>query len=1211
MASSSCAALLLAGGGATAACYTGPFPVTNNAALSCITVSGTSFSGNVVNSGSGTISPGSGTGAGILVTNASTVAGQISNAGSISVSGDGIRVDANSVVTDGIFNSGQINISAIASGIHLLGISSFGGGITNTGLISSAGIGINIFASTFTGDIVNSGTIAAQGIVVENMVSFGGSITNSHVISSAGVGIDIDVITTFAGGITNSGTLSAAGGGILLGDISSFGGNILNQGTIHSSLQAITFSSVGIFGTSAGGGNITNSGLITASRTAIAINNVSLFAGGITNTGQVTAALGAIALSNISTFAGGITNASGGVISAGTQAIALNNVGTFSGGISNAGTLSGAGGNAAVLVSTFTTFSGGIHNSGLISSASFGIRVTSSGAAAAQFSGGISNSGTIASGNNLFGIAVLSFSTFSGDVSNSGTLAGGGIAIQDLSVFAGSVINSNTISSVNDAIDLDAITTVTGGITNSGAISASATAVIVAEVSSFAGNIVNRGTIQSLQNGIFISGNGVFGSALAAGITNTGLITAGHTGILVENNSLFTGGITNGGTISAGLAGIMITSTSTFLGAIVNSGNITGATAAIDVSGAGNAITINQNAGTITGAIKLSPNGDFLNISGGVINGNVVGQGNGFVNFNLGAGTFTYASPFAMTALGFANINSGTVLVDGSIAATTIDVNNGGTAAGTGTLAGAVNVLSGGTLMPGQPLGTLNVSGSITFNVGSTYAVHITPSASSATSITGAPGRATINGGIVTVTPQVGHYNATQYVIVATTGGRSGAFSGLSVNGAFTGTMTLDYSNPNDVLLDVGAGFSLFSLPLGANQNQQNVLNGINNAILAGDTLPSGFAGLSNLSNSGLLNALTQLSGQNGTGFFQGAFQAGNSFLGLMVNPYVDGRFGNGFGPAIGFARGEPPALPQAAAAFASAMPVKAPPPTFDQRFSAWGAAYGGSGSVRGDPFVGSSTTTATAAAFAAGIDYRASPDTILGFALAGGGTSWGLDSGLGGGRSDMFQAGLYGSQRWGNAYLSGALAYNFHDATTNRTVTIAGTDLLQGRFQANGVGARVEGGYRYGMPWLSVTPYAAAQVQSIFLPSYGETATAGSNQFALNFASQTATTTRSELGGWLDHSTLLERGRLLTLYGRLAWAHDFGDTPRASAIFQALPGSNFIVNGAAPARDGALVTTGAKYDFMNGWSFTAKFDGEFSSTTAIYSGTGLVRKVW
>jgi outer membrane autotransporter protein len=210
-----------------------------------------------------------------------------------------------------------------------------------------------------------------------------------------------------------------------------------------------------------------------------------------------------------------------------------------------------------------------------------------------------------------------------------------------------------------------------------------------------------------------------------------------------------------------------------------------------------------------------------------------------------------------------------------------------------------------------------------------------------------------------------------------------------------------------------------------------------------------------------------------------------------------------------------------------------------------------------------------------------------------------------------MFQAGMYGSHHWGAAYLSGALAYNFHDVTTNRTVTVAGTDMLQGRFQTNGVGARLEGGYRYATPWMGITPYAAAQVQSIALPSYGETATAGSNQFALNFASQTATTTRTELGAWLDKKMLMQNGAQITLYGRAAWAHDFGNSPSASAIFQALPGSNFVVNGAVPARDGALVTGAAQVSLASGWSLLAKFDGEFSSTTSLYSGSGMVRKTW
>jgi uncharacterized protein with beta-barrel porin domain len=1172
---------------------------------------------------------------------------------------------------------------ASSSFTDTVAISTFSGGITNagTGTISAGVNGIvvggparssgSITIATFAGNISNGGVISTggNGILIGGSASrgasvtvslFSGSISNSGTISAGGAAIRIGgddsfgetsvVVSAFTGGITNSGTITAgtgiflggnAGGNNALVAIASFGGGISNGGTIFAGGdgiriggQANVSATAVVIATFAGG--ITNSGLISSGGSAAidigggAVVGISTFLGGITNSGTILG-LGfngiALNLNHVGSFNGDIVNAShasiAGIIAIGSQNGIAGGVSLFTGNVSNAGTLTST--HTAIHVVGVSTFAGNVVNSGSLVAQNTGVRIEN----VSSFIGGVTNSslisatgghGILVGGFAQFSTQSLTVGTFSGGISNGGTISAGGNGIVvggfaqatqasvTVSAFAGGVTNSGTISAAN------------AGILIGGGAAASAVGVTI---STFAGGVINAGTITASGAGIEVGGTGaVTIGSFQNGITNAASATiAAHTGILLADVATFSGGVSNAGHITA-TTGIKVAASVSFAGggAIVNSGTITGTTAAIDVTAATSAVTIDQTAGLITGTIRLSTNADVLNVTGGTISGNVVGAGAAdTVNFALGSGTFTYASPFAMTGLNLVNFNSGTVFVDGSIAATTIDVNNGGTAAGTGTLSGAVTVMSGGTLMPGQPLGTLNVSGSVTFNAGSFYSVHVTPTTASATTIGGGPATTTINGGTVQVTlQQNGNYNQT-YTIVTANGGRSGTFAALTFTGAFTfyGTDSLTYDADHVFLtLDGVTIQALLTSPGNLTVNEQNVLNGINNAIRTGALLPPGFENLFNLSGPQLASALDQLSGQNGAGFFQGAFQAGNSFLGLMVNPFVDGRFGNGFGPAIGFAPGEPPALPQAAAAFASAMPVKAPPATFDQRYGVWGAAYGGSGSVRGDPFVGSSTTTASVAAFAAGIDYRASPDTVFGFALAGGGTSWGLDGGLGGGRSDFFQAGLYGSRHWGNAYLSGALAYNFHDVTTNRTVTIAGTDMLQARFRANGVGSRLEGGYRVATPWLGITPYAAAQVQAIFLPNYGESATAGSNQFALNFASQTATTTRTELGAWfdkswLDRTTLLGRDARMTLYGRLAWAHDFGNTPSASAIFQALPGSNFVVNGAAPARDGGLVTAGAKYELLNGWSFTAKFDGEFSSTTSIYSGTGMVRKVW
>jgi outer membrane autotransporter protein len=266
---------------------------------------------------------------------------------------------------------------------------------------------------------------------------------------------------------------------------------------------------------------------------------------------------------------------------------------------------------------------------------------------------------------------------------------------------------------------------------------------------------------------------------------------------------------------------------------------------------------------------------------------------------------------------------------------------------------------------------------------------------------------------------------------------------------------------------------------------------------------------------------------------------------------------------------------------------------------------------VSGDATAGTNQTTSRVFGFATGLDYRLTPSTTVGFALAGGGTSWGLSEGLGGGSSDFFQAGVFGSHRFGTAYVSAALAYGWHQTSTSRTVTAGGFETLAADFTARSFGARLEGGYRFATPWAGITPYGAVQAQVFRTPSYSERATVGPGAFALAFDAQSTSSTRTELGVWLDNPIVLPAGALLTLRSRAAWAHDFNNEGRVSATFQTLPGSNFTVNGAAPAKDGALVTAAAEYRANQRWSMLAKFDGEFSRTTNIYGGTGTVRYAW
>jgi autotransporter-associated beta strand protein len=737
-------------------------------------------------------------------------------------------------------------------------------------------------------------------------------------------------------------------------------------------------------------------------------------------------------------------------------------------------------------------------------------------------------------------------------------------------------------------------------------------------------SITNNGS------GYFYSGSTAGSASITSNIylQFAGSSTAGSASITNNNLLLFFDTSTAGNASITNNSFLLFAGSSTAGNASIING---GASARTDFSGSSGPVNDGRlSAGSIAGSGEFYLGANQLTVGGNNLSTTVSGvisdcgpAGSSCSLIGATGGSLVKAGTGTLTLSG-SNIYSGTTTVDagtlnvtGSLAVSSpVGVNTGAVLAGTGSV-GSVSINSGGTLAPGDGTPGSSMSlGSLALQSGATYLVMLNPATASSANVTGT---ATLGGATVNATYANGSYISKQYTIL-TAGNVSGAFGSLvNTNLPANFATSLNY-DPTHAYLDLALNFvpSLFPTFRPFNLNQRNLANTLTNSFNTAGGIPLVFGALTPA-------GLTQVSGEAGTGSQQATFNAMNLFIGLLSDPFIAGR-GNGgvaansaapayaeedYGVSVYAPEGTPrsQSARDAYAAIHRKAPAMADP--FAPRWSVWAASYGGSQTTDGNASLGSNTATSSVAGATVGADYRVSPFTTAGFALAGGGTTFNVANGLGSGHSDLFQSGAFIRHNVGAAYLSGALAYGWQDVTTNRT--IAGTDRLQARFSANAWSGRVESGYRMVSPAIGgvgITLYEAGQFTTIDLPAYAEGVLSGANTFAVAYNPKNVTDTRSEFGVRTDKSYAMQDA-ILTLRGRFAWTHDFNPDRAVAATFQTLPGAGFVVNGAAMASEAALVTAAAEMKWINDWSVAATFEGEFSNVTRSYAGKGIVRYVW
>jgi outer membrane autotransporter protein len=501
-------------------------------------------------------------------------------------------------------------------------------------------------------------------------------------------------------------------------------------------------------------------------------------------------------------------------------------------------------------------------------------------------------------------------------------------------------------------------------------------------------------------------------------------------------------------------------------------------------------------------------------------------------------------------------------------------------------LVGNVEVGSGASSAALSLRGTVVAEGDLMFhNHGSSLGIQLNGTGASRANVSGL---ALLDGTLVT-TFAPGTSLVRSYDVIHADGGfENTRFAGFNDPPNFLESLTY---GPNDVFVDLTAALGAGAVLPG---NQQSVADALNGSFNAAGVLPRNFLELYGLTGSTLSNALALAAGEAATGAQESAFQSMNLFLDTMLDPFVVGRS-------------------ESADAFAAALSPgaelpthKNAPPAFEPRWTSWAAAFDGNDHIDGDPAgTGSHDLSANAFGVAAGLDYHLTRDMLVGVALGGGRTSWGLSQGLGGGAGDVFDLGVYGSRQFGAAYVSGALAFANQWLTTSRSGPFGET--LPGRFASQTYGGRIEGGYRLSTQVGGLTPYAALQGMDFDAHPYSEQDCCGGG-FGLAYAGRTASDIRSEFGARFDQVVAVQPEASLTLRARAAWIHDWVSDPRLGATFETLPGASFNVVGAIPAKNAALLSGVAEMRLTGRATIGARFDGKLASGAHAYAGTAVLK---
>ncbi len=666
---------------------------------------------------------GSGT---LTLSNNSNNSIQETGSGMTLVNGAGHTIQGAGTIGDGgltLVNLGNITASGSA------GMSIIAGSMTNSGLIAATAgstLGITSHSITNTGGTIlaNGGTVQLPGpgggsetITGGNIsVVNGGTLTASSSTILNGVTMSVDGTSSASlGGQVGNGSGVVVSGTLTL-DGAKFNGSLLtNGGTVNTTVSTLSTlsgalfngagASINIVNGSAleleGGGTYTNNGTINIGSTGTLTALVLDASNGATSNTVTLGGSGTLTLSNnsnnsIQETGSGMTLVNGaghtiqGAGTIGDGGLTLVNLGNItasgSAGMSIiAGSMTNSGLIAATAGSTLGITSGSINNaSGTILANGGTVQLPGPGGGSETITGGnisVVNGGTLTASSST----TLNGVTMSVDGSSSASLGG-------------HVGNGSTVT-VSGTLTLDGATFNSSLLNNSGTVKTT-----VSTLSTLSGALINNaGASINVVNGsaLELESGGTYTNAGTINVMNTAQLSVLNGADLTN----FQSGTLTGGTYN--IAGTMN----------FDIGDLVTNQAAITMSGSG---SVWADASGPNGLSDFSTNGAQGQFS--LLNGASLQSGGDFTN--SGAVTIGAGSSFTMGSSGTNNYTQtgGSTVVDGTLQATTVNL-NGGDISGTGAL--VANVENEGSVDPGDAPGTLTIEGNYTQGSGGVLDIEI------------------------------------------------------------------------------------------------------------------------------------------------------------------------------------------------------------------------------------------------------------------------------------------------------------------------------------------------------------------------------------------------------------------------------------------------------------------------------------------------------